>query len=82
MSEVEVYGATVWGSSGYDTGNANRQLPLFAFSKQAQTNRTTWYWLKDVVSAADFCNTGNKGAADVGGASAVDNCVCPRFIIA
>ena len=36
MSEVEVYGSIVWSSTGFDTGTAIRQLPLFAFSKQAQ----------------------------------------------
>ena len=82
MSEVEVYGATVWSSSGYDTGNANVQLPLFAFSKQAQNNRSAYWWLKDISSAADFCGAGNAGNAGCYGASAADFCVRPRFIIA
>lgn len=82
MSEVEVYGATVWSSSGYDTGNANRQLPLFAFSKQAQNNRTAWYWLKDVASAAHFCSARDGGYSDCGDASYAGSCVRPRFILA
>lgn len=82
MSEVEVYGATVWSSSGYDTGNANRQLPLFAFSKQAQNNRTAWYWLKDVASAAYFCFANYSGYSDCAGASYADDYVRPRFILA
>ena len=82
MSEVEVYGATVWSSSGYDTGNANRQLPLFAFSKQAQNNRTAWYWLKDVASAAYFCVAYYCGNSDYGSASYAGTCVRPRFILA
>ena len=82
MSEVEVYGATVWSSSGYDTGNANVQLPLFAFSKQAQNNHSAYWWLKDIASAANFCfvdNYGNASDTHAGGAS---HCVRPRFIIA
>ena len=82
MSEVEVYGATVWSSSGYDTGNANRQLPLFAFSKQAQNNRTAWYWLKDIASASYFCSAYYHGYSDNDSPSKADFYVRPRFIIA
>ena len=82
MSEVEVYGATVWSSSGYDTGNANRQLPLFAFSKQAQSNRTAYWWLKDIASADYFCVASGDGVADRHGASEADIGGRPRFIIA
>lgn len=81
MSEVEVYGSTVWSSSGYDTGNANRQLPLFAFSKQAQNNRSTYFWLKDIASVAYFCIVNYDGISSVGGASYASVCVRPRFIL-
>ena len=82
MSEVEVYGAPVWNSSGYDIGNANVQLPLFAFSKQAQNNRSAYWWLKDIASAAQFCIAGQDGGASYNGAGIVLGCVRPRFIIA
>ena len=82
MSEVEVYGATVWSSSGYDTGNANVQLPLFAFSKQAQNNHSVYWWLKNVASAADFCYVYKNGCADYNSAGNASVCVRPRFIIA
>ena len=82
MSEVEVCGATVWSSSGFNTGNANRQLPLFAFSKQAQNNRTSSYWLKDVASGVYFCRTSSNGDANYDPVSYAGNCVRPRFIIA
>ena len=82
MSEVEVYGSTVWSSSGYDTGNANKQFPLFVFSKEAMNNRSAYYWLKDLASGADFCGCGGNGRSDGGGASNANNCVRPRFILA
>lgn len=82
MSEVEVYGSIAWSSSGYDTGNANRQLPLFAFSKQAQNNRSAYYWLKDVASAARFCRADSGGGSYYGGAGFADYFVRPRFILA
>lgn len=82
MSEIEVYGSIVFSSSGQDTGNACRQLPLFAHSKIAQNNRSAYYWLKDVASAAYFCDCGNHGDADYDGASVANYYVRPRFILA
>ena len=82
MSEVEVYGATVWSSSGYDTGNANVQLPLFAFSKQAQNNHSAYWWLKDIAHAILFCAVDYFGSATNVNASLADRYVRPRFIIA
>lgn len=82
MSEIEVYGSIVFSSSGQDTGNACRQLPLFAHSKIAQNNRSAYYWLKDVASAARFCRCANFGYADYTGASDASYYVRPRFILA
>lgn len=81
MSETECYGSIAWSSSGYDTGNANRQLPLFAFSKQAQNNHSAYYWLKDIASAALFCVADSNGSSNYGGASRADDYVRPRFIL-
>lgn len=82
MSEIEAYGSIAWSSSGYDTGNANKQLPLFAFSKQAQNNRSAYWWLKDIASAAYFCNASAGGNASYDDASVANGSVRPRFIIA
>ena len=82
MSEIEVYGSIAWSSAGYDTGNANRQLPLFAFSKQAQNNRSAYWWLKDIASAALFCYADDLGTANNRLASIAYFYVRPRFIIA
>lgn len=82
MSEIEVYGSTVWSSSGYDTGNANKQLPLFAYEKSVINNRSAYYWLKDVASSAYFCSSSSSGFADCDGASGACSCVRPRFVIA
>lgn len=82
MSEIEVYGSIVWSSTGYNTGTANIQLPLFAFSKQAQNNRSAYWWLKDIASSTLFCNVANLGFPDYNTASGTSFCVRPRFIIA
>lgn len=82
MSEVELYGATVWSSSGFDTGNANHQFELFANSKSAINNRSAWYWLKDIASASEFCYCSGIGRANSNDASNPSSYVRPRFVIA
>lgn len=82
MSEIEVYGSIVWSSSGYDTGTANKQLPLFVNSKQAINNKTAWYWLKDITSTSSFCGCDYGGISDYNAASYANRCVRPRFVIA
>lgn len=82
MSEVEVYGSTVWSSSGYDTGVAKTQLPLFTHSRNAMNNRSCWYWLKDASSSASFCYCNDCGSAVYNGAGSTWTFVRPRFIIA
>ena len=81
MSETECYGSIAWSSSGYDTGNTNRQLPLFAFSKQAQNNHSAYYWLKDIASAVNFCISNDNGFSSYGSASDAYYYVRPRFIL-
>ena len=82
MSEIEVYGATVWSSSGFDTGTACMQLPLFAKDKACINNRSAYYWLKDVATASYFCNVSNRGDADYRSAGYAGNYVRPRFNLA
>ena len=82
MSEIEVYGSIAWSSSGYDTGNANFQLPLFRHSKSAINNRSAYYWLKDIASASSFCICIDNGNAYCNGASGAYSYVRPRFVIA
>ncbi|WP_294429877.1 hypothetical protein [uncultured Treponema sp.] len=82
MSEVEAYGSIVWSSSGYDTGSAKTRLPLFAASTKALNNRSAWWWLKDVASAAYFCNVSNSGNASYYGAGNTYGFVRPRFVLA
>lgn len=82
MSEIELYGSIVWSSSGYDTGTAKMQLPLFANNRQAMNNRSSWYWLKDVASASFFCGCGSRGDAGCYSAGNVYYYVRPRFVIA
>lgn len=81
LSEIECYGSIVWSSSGYDTGEANKQLPLFAYSESARNNSSAYYWLKDIASAVRFCYSGNFGHSTHNNASFAGSYVRPRFVI-
>ena len=81
MSEIEVYGSCVFSSSGYDTGTANHQFELFAFSKNAINNKSAWYFLKDVASTSQFCDCDSDGHSSYVDASGGGVCVRPRFAI-
>lgn len=81
MSEVEVFGAPIWSSSGYDTGTACMRLPLFMYSRKAINNQSSYYWLKDVASVANFCIVNLYGGALYSYANSADNYVRPRFVL-
>ena len=80
MTEVEVYGSTVFSSSGYDVGSGCLQLPLFR-EKRALNNRGSFWWLRAVASSAYFCRVNSDGNASYTGASATNFCVRPRFVL-
>lgn len=81
MTEIEVYGSIAWSSSGYDTGTGKNKLPVFNDTR-AMNNRSSYYWLRDVASAASFCIVNSGGTADSTGASFAYVYVRPRFVIA
>ena len=64
LSEVQVYGATVWSSSGYDTGEACRQLDVFQHYSHTEIFGSEYPWLRDVGSASGAAVAGDTGDAD------------------
>lgn len=52
LSEVQVYGSVVWSSSGFDTGEACRQLDVFRHFNHTEIFGSEYPWLRDVVSAS------------------------------
>ena len=62
MSEVMVYGTTVWANSGYEVGCINSQFPLFALAPE-YIHRRFGYWLRGVGGAAGFAVVTNGGYA-------------------
>lgn len=68
-SEVQIYGSTIWSSSGYDTGEACMKLPVFNFINHVQFSRWDFVWLRGVASSSDFCIASGIGYAHAWGAS-------------
>lgn len=52
LSEVQVYGSVVWSSSGYDTGEACRQLDVFRHYNHTEIFGSEYPWLRGVVSVS------------------------------
>ncbi len=63
LSEVQVYGATVWSSSGFDTGEACRQLDVFRIYNHTEIFGGEYPWLRDVVSASYAAGADDGGDA-------------------
>ena len=61
LSEVQVYGAAIWSSSGYDTGEACRQLDVFQKYSHTEIFGGEYPWLRDVVSASIAACAGDRG---------------------
>ena len=62
MSEVQVYGASVFGSSCYDVGEACQQIPLFKFINHVRFARVA-FWLRAVSSTTSFALASGVGDA-------------------
>ena len=63
LSEVQVYGSTIWSSSGYDTGEACRQLEVFKKYSHTEIFRNEYPWLRDIVSVTYASYAGYDGIA-------------------
>ena len=64
LSEVQVYGSVVWSSSGFDTGEACRQLDVFRHFNNTEIFDSKYPWLRDVVSASHAATATYNGIAD------------------
>ncbi len=83
MSEVNVYGTTVWSSSGYDVGIDNRQYAIFQLKPEfinSYENVRFHYWLKSVFVASWFAGVGSTSESGGWDASRTFG-VRPRFLI-
>ena len=69
LSEVQVYGSIVWSSSGFDTGEACRQLDVFRHYNMNEIFGSEYPWLRDVVSASGAAGVSYSGHAHDSAAS-------------
>lgn len=76
LSEVQVYGGTVWSSSGFDTGEACRQLDVFQKYSHTEIFGNEYPWLRDVVSAT------GAALADIGGYASDNPASYARYVAA
>lgn len=85
MTEQNVYGGKVFGTANNGSTIPNlytvdkSQYPLFAHRPDMISNRS-WFWLRDVVSAASFASVHSYGDALYGNASGAPG-VRPAFSI-
>ena len=63
LTEMQIYGGTVWSSSGHDTGEADQQLEVFKRFKHTDIFGDEFPWLRDVVSATKVCVADAYGSA-------------------
>ena len=80
MNENQVFGSISWSSSGFETGSDNCQLPLFRLAPEYITNRSYWYWLRNVVDSSRFADVYDYGVSNHDDASATGG-VRPCFYI-
>ena len=80
MSEVQLFGSTVWSSSGYDTGEANEKLAIFNLIRHNKLFGNRNIWLRDVASATCFADLVNDGGG-AGGYGASNSGVAPAPLI-
>ena len=83
MTEIEVLGSVVFGSSGYDIGNGNKQYPAFNLSGNI-VNDNNNFWLRDVVSKERFAFLGMRSQSAAANAYANGQAryfVRPKFVL-
>lgn len=81
MSEVQLYGSTIWSSSGFDTGEAYEKLALFNLIKPNKLFGNKSIWLRDVASATYFAYLFSGGIANRGLASSTIIAPAPLILL-
>lgn len=74
MSEVAVYGSTVFSSAFWDVGEDNEKLPVYNFKNHVANYREA-FWLRAVASSSYFALAGIGGSSYYGVASFISGVV-------
>ena len=83
LTEAMVFGGNFNSSSPMDNSCGNKQLALFALSRQASIYATGyWYWLRSVADATSFCCADPHAISNSRNAAMTDYmCVRPYFLL-
>ena len=71
MSEKMVYRAPICSAGAADNTMATRQMSAFRLSEKLINYNRQWYWLRNIVSSADFALVSGNGLALTSNASTV-----------
>ena len=63
LSEVQVYGSTIWSMNGYQEGECCRKIELFNKYRFNEILGNTWFWLRNICSATHACHADGPGYA-------------------
>lgn len=86
LSEIQLYGSTVFSSSFYDVGEANTQFAVFRHNPAlkiaglGKNGDRQWWWLSAVAASTSFAYCNHDGRADVTDAGSSYG-VRPYFLI-
>ena len=69
LSEVQVYGSTIWSMNGYQEGECCRKIELFNKFRFNEIIGNAWFWLRNIQSATYACYASYGGHANYAGAS-------------
>ena len=79
MSEIAVFGSTIFSSSFFDTGEDNKLLPIFQFKGHSYTRQ--WFWLRTVAASSSFAYADYSGSVAFTSASGADGGVRPLICV-
>lgn len=67
MTEVQIYGSTVFSADGFQTGTGSKQLEVFKKFRFNEIYGNVSIWLKSLLSASEACYATNAGLASFAG---------------
>ena len=80
MNEMNIWGAPIRSSNGFDNVSDPQKMPIFNFRNHV-CNAREWFWLRCVASASSFAGAYSGGGADSGGASDAGGGVRPLICV-
>ena len=80
MNEMNIWGAAIRSSSGFDNVGDPQKMPIFNFRNHV-CNAREWFWLRCVAFASDFAGADDGGFAACYAASAAGGGVRPLICV-